>query len=210
MKKLLFVPLCVAIFVFSFFYFFPADVVFLNVARDNGVKVSSLEGNGLYLKLKGFSLKGVSFDREIDVLNRLAFLDIVSGESRVRVRFFPLKVYFSVKKLPVSVSVDGFEGDGRIDAKGFLDAYFSGNATGRVHFRKVVYKGIDAGRAEVVFSFRNGRFSADISSSPVRGKVTGKVVREKDAVSISGVARIFAGGGSFSEKFKYDLKGFGL
>ncbi|OMH40865.1 hypothetical protein [Desulfurobacterium indicum] len=206
MKKILLVVLCIAVSVFSFFYFLPADVMFANYLSALNVKCSSVEGNGLHMSLSDLEFKGVSV-KGVDIVNKILSLDIISGRSKVSIFPFSKKIEVSLKRFPVSLKTYGFEAEGYLNSEGFVKFDLSGDLNGKINFERAVYKGINIGNLEGRFSYKNGNFSSDLISSPIRGRITGSVKEFKGKVIVKGVADLFVSGQKFSEKFYYELAG---
>ncbi|WP_456397536.1 hypothetical protein [Desulfurobacterium sp.] len=206
MKKVLLVLPCIAVFVFSFFYFLPADVMFVNYLSASDINCSSAEGNGLHVRLSELEFKGVSV-RDIDIVNRIFSLDILSGRSKVEVSPFSKKVRVSLKRFPVFLDTCGFRAEGHIDSEGFVGFDLSGDLRGKMRLGKAAYKGINIGNLEGRFSYKNGNFSSDLTSSSIKGRVTANVRNLKGKIVIKGVADLSVAGQKFFEKFYYELVG---
>lgn len=206
MKKLLLAVLCIAVFIFSFLYFLPADVMFVNYLSASNVSCSSVEGNGWHLKLSDLEFKGVSV-KGIDIVNKILSLDILSGKSKVNVSPFNKRIEVSLNRFPVSLNTYGFRAEGYLNSEGFIKFDLSGDLKGKINLERAVYKGINIGNLEGRFSYENGNFSLDLTSPSVKGRITGNVKELKGKIVVKGVADLFVAGQKFSEKFYYELAG---
>ncbi|WP_022847621.1 MULTISPECIES: hypothetical protein [unclassified Desulfurobacterium] len=209
MKRGLLAILCLFSVIFSFLYFLPADVFLSNLLASSGAEFSSIDGNGWYIKIPELTFKGVSVS-DIECINRVISINIVSGNSSIKVYPVSKRAVFSIKGLPFSVNAGDFKGEGTVYVNGFVRDNLSGDVSGKIHVENALYKGVNAGKLNVQFSYKDGEFSADFTSSFVKGRATGNVSKKGGDFVISGIVNLFIEGEGLSKRFKYVVAGLSL